>query len=206
MTKLVWDSVTDRPFSYGVDRGVIHIHGGSVLAWNGLVSVESEEVDEAGLESFFDGVKYANFQFGGFYQAKVKGYGIPYAAEKLIGLKEVYAGLSITAQPKYTFDLSYRTLFGEDQYKIHVVHNALIIKTNHDSTTISDDVDVDLFEWSITTTPPGSSTFRPSSHVIIDSTTSAPSVLTELEDTLYGTNSTSPQFPTQQQIIDMFAP
>lgn len=206
MTKLVWDNVTERPYSYGVDRGILHIPGGSVIAWNGLVSVEEKEADGSDLTSYFDGLKYANFLFSGVYEADVRAFGFPASANTILGLKEVFPGLSLTAQPRVTFDFSYRTLIGESEYKIHIIHNALAVQTKHSASTISDSVDVEELLWTITTTPPNASTYRPCSHLVVDTTTTNPSVLTVLENALYGTNSVNPYFPTQAQIITMFTP
>lgn len=206
MTKLVWDSVTERPYSYGVDRGVLHIPGSSVIPWNGLISVDEDEADGTELTSYFDGMKYANFQFGGFYEADVKAFGFPASANTILGLKEVFPGLSLTAQPRVTFNFAYRTLLGESQYKIHIVHNALAVQTKHSASTISDSVEVEEMAWAITATPPSASTFRPCSHMVIDTTNTNPSVLTVLENALYGTVSVAPYFPTQAQIITMFTP
>jgi hypothetical protein len=39
VTKLVWDTVGDRRYETGVDRGVLYLPDNTVVVWNGLVSL-----------------------------------------------------------------------------------------------------------------------------------------------------------------------
>lgn len=56
MAILEWDKVGERTYQAGLDRGVLYLNDGTVVPWNGLISVE--ESSDAELKSFYlDGVK-----------------------------------------------------------------------------------------------------------------------------------------------------
>lgn len=206
MATLVWDQTSDRQYEYGVDHGLLQLIDDVVFPWNGLTSVDEEETDDTVLRSYIDGMNYANFQFGGFYQATVKTLYFPDALSSILGLKEIFPGLSLTAQPRLTFNMSYRTLLGEDDYKIHLVYNALATQSNSGTTTVSDKTEPTEFELTISTRPPASTVFRPTAHMVVNSVTSDPDILSTLEDTLYGTVSVEPNFPTQDEVLAIFGP
>jgi hypothetical protein len=206
MARIVWDNIDARPYELGVDRGIINVAGKTVTPWNGLISIDESEVSQSTVLSSFDGVTYANFEFGGVYQAEIKAYGFPTYLSEVLGLSEVFSGLSLTAQPRVPFDFSYRTLVGESDYKIHIVHDATIAPSKRSSTTITDKVDVETYSWSVSTRPPNATTFKPTSHIIIDTVNASPADVTAVEDKLYGTVSLSPDFPTQAEVIAIFAP
>ena len=58
--------------------------------------------------------------------------------------------------------------------------------------------------WSIDTVPPQSSTFKPTAHLVIDSTKTDPYLLQEIEAMLYGSLNDDPYLPSQAEIIDVF--
>jgi hypothetical protein len=189
MTKLVWDKVNERPFEFGVDRGVLNGPSNLVLPWNGLISVDEVEINESEFRPQLDGETYANFQFGGVYQCVVKAFSFPYAFSEIIGIK----------------DFSFRTSIEDVGYKLHFVHNALASQTKQQAKTLSDKTEAEIFEWLINATPPQQTSikFKPSSHMVVNSLNVDAASLTELENLLYGTALVNPVFPTQQDIIDL---
>jgi hypothetical protein len=60
-------------------------------------------------------------------------------------------------------------------------------------------------DWTINATPPPSSTYKPTSHLIIDSRKVAPAKLTAIENLLYGTASVAPSMPSQAAIAGVLS-
>jgi hypothetical protein len=206
MTRIIWDALDERPYELGVDRGLLHVPGNVPIPWNGLISVNETEVDGSVVQSSLDGLMYANLLFGGFYQSSVTAYGFPDSLVEVLGFTEVFPGLSVTAQHRTEFNFSYRTLIGEDDYKLHIVHNATAAQPTRNTTTITQSIDPQIFECVINALPPESSIFRPCAHLVVNTTTADPSVVSDLEDVLYGAVGVTPSFPTQQEVITMFTP
>jgi hypothetical protein len=205
MTRIEWGTNGDPQYELGVDRGVLHVVGKDLVPWNGLISVTESEVAGSQLRSQFDGVTYANIQFGGFYQCSVTAYGFPDELCEVVGLKEVYAGFYLTGQPRVEFDFAYRTLVGDDGYKMHFVHNALASPKKRGSATLSGSTKAEAFEWSIMARPPTGLEHRATAHLVVDSTKVSSEALLAIEAAVYGAldGSTDPYFPTQQELIVM---
>lgn len=202
--EITWDVLVDRSYELGVDRGVLNIPGMYTGPWNGLISVKETEVADSIVYSQLDGVTYANLMFGGFYQAAVSAFNYPIEAISIFGLKAINTGIYLTGQPIREFDLAYRTMVNENDYKIHIVYNAVASAKKSSHSTLSEKPDPDIFEWDISALPPVINGYKRSSHVVVDSIRADPSKLTELEERLYGVGGIDPDFPTQQEVLDIF--
>jgi hypothetical protein len=205
MTALEWGDTDEQRYVYGIDRGVIHSPSLSLtLPWNGLTSVDESEDDVAIVSSALDGRPYANLGFGGFYQARVSAYGFPPEMMGILGRQEVIPGLILTGQSAEMFNFSYRTRYGDTEYKLHMVWNVLATQTKSDYATLSADAEPSEFQWDLTAVPPPSYYCRPTAHFIIDSADTEPEVLATLEALIYGDASNDPAFPTQTDAFLVF--
>src|SRR5690606_38767178 len=70
--------------------------------------------------------------------------------------------------------------------------------------TLSDTPSASNFSWTIQTTPVRIPDGRMTGHVVVDSTTTPSAVLRELEDYIYGSPTTYPQFPSYQKLLDIW--
>jgi len=206
MTKLSWGKLGDRHYEAGVDRGVFYPSMGPGVSWNGLVSVK-EDVDENGQSvMYFDGERYLTRLDFTTFSASLGAITYPVEFESYDG----YSHEGFSAQSRKTFGFSYRTLIGnplEDLnfgYKIHIVYNALANPTQRENKSLSVDVNADMFEWNISTTPIAILDLRPSSHIILDSRMVLATSLSEIEDELYGTDITTPRLPSITEIMSIF--
>lgn len=207
MTRLNWNQPGTRLYEAGLDRGVFYPPGGEASAWNGLTSL-LERSEGGDLSSFYmDGVKYLNVvsneDFAGTIEAFNRAPGMRhYDGQNLIG-----GALIVTQQPRRPFNLSYRTLVGDDTkgtargYRIHLVYNVTLLPTEVPNTTLSDSPEPLKLSWEFSTVPVFVSENRPSSHFIIDAYALDPDVLEAIEDILYGSADTSPVFPTPEQLV-----
>lgn len=206
MTALVWDEIDKRTYEAGVHNGVLYDDSGLVSVWNGLISVNESETESDVEEIFFDSRKISNQKTRGFYEAEVSAFSFPDEFHPCLGLVSPRPGFILTSQEKKLFNFTYKTLVNEEDYKIHLVYNALATRSNYSYSTITDEANPTTFSWKIKTIPPKGQTFRSSSHFLVDSTKVDPESLVVLEEMLYGTDLDDPQFPTQAELIAIFGP
>ena len=195
MTHIVWDQLEDRTYEAGLDRGVLYFPGGGGVAWNGLVSVEEEPsttVDPV----YYDGVKFNDIIVAGDYSATLKAFTYPDEFLEFEGILEEQDGLFVTDQPQSLFHLSYRTLIGEEGYKIHLLWNLTAIPSTKTYETLSLDSAPAEFEWTLTSVPEPIDNYRPTAHIIIDSRKMDPYLLEDIETILYGTHDEEERVPT----------
>lgn len=209
MAKLIWDSVGDRFYETGIDRGVLYLSDGTGIAWNGLKSssIEQENVDSTPL--YFDGEKTFDLKNHGNFSATITAVTYPDEFVSYTGL-EFYNGIYIDNQPDKTFGLSYRTFIGNDSlessygYKIHIMYNLSAIPQNISYESLNDSSQLIDFSWKLNSQPQYIAYNRSSSHFVIDSTKVHPSALTEIENVLYGTNNSEPRLPDVSELLSYF--
>lgn len=157
---------------------------------------------------YIDGDKYSNLSAPEEYEATLTAYTYPDEFEPCDGTAIARPGLLATRQKRMPFGLSYRTRVGNDlttdaNYKIHLVYNAMAAPSNRAYKSIGENADAVDFSWKITATPPPSPGYKRTAHVILDSETMSPQVLSAAEDILYGTDSTLSRLPSLVELIDL---
>lgn len=212
MTKIIWDARGERFFELGIDRGVLYIASESGVPWSGLTSVNETPTGAEEKPYYIDGIKYLNLRTAEEFAATIEAFGAPYEFNQCDGNAVIHTGLIATQQPRVPFGMSYRTKIGNDlngtehAYKIHLVYNALAAPTARNNVTISDTIEPAKFSWSISTLAPPVTGYKRTAHFVIDSKLTDPEILTEIEDLLYGTESTDSTLPTPDELIAIFAP
>jgi len=195
----------------GVDRGVLYTSGNYGVAWTGLLSISEKASGGEARPFYLDGVKYLNLASAEEYEATISALGCP--AEFLVcdGVVSIHNGLFAMQQRRQQFNLAYRTLVGDDisgfpgEYKIHLVYNGLAAPSQVDNNTIGDSIEPKTFSWDITSLPPSITGYKRTAHLVIDSRSADPEVLSDVEDILYGTTVTNPSMPTPDELIALFA-
>lgn len=210
MSRLVWGTIGERFYELGVDLAVLYVANNPGVSWNGLTAV-SEAPSGGDPEPYYiDGFKYANLAAAEEFAATLEAFSSPAEFAPCDGVGQIANGLFITQQPRLSFGLCYRTLIGNDLegadhgYKLHLVYNALASPSARARATISSSPELVKLSWGITAKPPVLSGYRPSSHLVIDSRTTDPTILASLEDLLYGLAFIDPRLPTQQEVITLF--
>lgn len=204
MTELVWNAIEDRRYESGVSRGVLYPLGGPGVAWNGLLSVE-ESSDGGEVETFwFDGIAYSNVKSSSDYKATLKAFTCPPEFDACDGIRSIIPGFLITRQPRVQFHLSYRTEVNEDDYKIHLVYNALATPGGKTYSTMASTITPVERQWVIDAVPPRVPGYRPTAHFVIESQKCDFRTLAALEDHLYGIPGKWPHIPDQAWIAEMF--
>ena len=209
MGTLVWDQQGTRLYERGVDKGVLYPRIGDGVAWSGITSVEINPSGGSAKPYYIDGQKYQNLPGYEEFVAVLKAYTYPDEFAECDGTGRVHSGLFATQQPRKPFGLSYRTMIGTDNkpeygYKIHLVYNAMAEPTNRAYNTLGDSNDPLEFSWQISALPPATPGFRPTAHLIIDTRSSNPSAVADVEAMLYGTVEDAPRLPTIAELITVF--
>lgn len=206
MTALVWDQVGERRYETGLDHGVLYPPDGDAVPWNGLISITPGSNRET-KGYHLDGMKYMEAQVVGSYTAKLQAYTYPDILDSLMGIATYADGVAIHNQRGKRCHLSYRTkiandLEGEDHgYKIHIVYNVLAVPSDFAYNTLGSSAQANPFEWDLTTLPQRLEGYGPVSHISLDSRFIAPELLSDLEETLYGTVSTDPTLPDLDDLL-----
>lgn len=213
MTSIAWDEVGTRRWQTGIDHGVLYLPDGSAVPWNGLTSL-SEDLTREVKSYYLDGVKYLDHHVPGSFKATLQAFTYPDEFDELLGNKEYAPGVFLHDQNTQLFNLSYRTLIGNDLvgselgYKIHVIYNIQASAAAAGFSTMGESPVPGAFSWELTGTPSQMFGIRPTSHVSFDSTRIDPEVLTTIEETLYGTDpegedpGTNPSLPA---LVDLLA-
>lgn len=180
LSRLDW--LAGRNHEEGVDRGVFYPRNGSAEPWDGLTSVNQSEPDLRELVRYRDGVKTVNVRSEGSFVATIEAYTYPE-----------------TLSSRVPFGFSYRVLT-ENGYRIHIVYNAKAKMSGHTYQIDS----VDPFGFDISTTPVYVPEAKPTAHLMIDTEIAYPWTIKDLEDVLYGSDTSLARLPMPEEIIDIF--
>lgn len=210
MSKIIWDQEGKRLYETGVDRGVLYPKTSGAyplgVAWNGLTSVEEAPTGGEASALWADNIKYLNLISNEDFGCTINAYTCPPEFEECDGTKSAANGLiQLTAQTRKVFGFSYRTLIGNDEvgtdfgYKIHIVYGCTAAPSSKTCSTVNDSPEAAELSWTVSTTPEVIKTtdangkpFKPTAHLVIDSTNfdteAKKAKLTSLENLLYGTD------------------
>lgn len=212
MTKLVWGTVGSRFYEAGVDQGVLFVPGQDGVAWNGLTAVNEKPTGADPMPFYLDGYKYVNLSAGEEFEATIEAFSAPSQFAVCDGTASINNGLMLTQQPRAQFAFSYRTKMGNDingldyGYKIHLVYNALAAPAQKNNASVADKTDPLTLSWDITTAPPRVIGYKPTAHVVIDTTQTPADLLALFESMLYGDDSNTSSLIAIQDLLTMFAP
>lgn len=207
MAAIIWDEIGTRVYETGVSKGVFYDSDGYGVAWNGLTSVEENTANE--IQSvYFDGSKINDIVTIGDFSATLKAFTYPDEFLPYEGVLQDVEGVLITGQLVNRFGLSYQTKLGNDLkgsdfgYKIHLLYNLTAIPAQRNYSTMTLDVEPLEFEWSITSIPEVIDNYRPTAHIIFDSSKMDTSLFTDIKNIIYGTTFADPQLPLLKTFIN----
>lgn len=209
MPVLEWDKSGEKLFQTGVDRGVLYRKDGTSVVWNGITGVDEDSSSER-TSYYMDGVKFLEHVTPGEFAGNLKAYTYPDEFDELIGVDSPIDGLSYHEQQPKLFDLSYRTILGNDVlstdfgYKIHLFYNLLAKPSSKSFATLNDQTEPVEFSWELSGVPPSITGHRPTVHISIDSLKTSPAVLAAIERILYGTSTTEPRLPSITEVDGIF--
>lgn len=195
MTRVIWDSSTDKTYSTGVSQAVLYPGTSPGVAWNGLISV-TEKGDDNTTSISLDGQLATAENQPGTFSGSLAAFMYPEELEASLGNDGGY-----TSQPRLPFGLCYK-----DNHQLHIVYNALLKPGSDKYQTLSDNPSALAFSWDFTTTPVDIPWGRPSAHLVIMIDLAQAGALSALEDVIYGNAANAPRLPAPQEIYDIFDP
>lgn len=204
--RLTWDTIGSRQYQTGLDRGVFYPKTGPGVAWNGLTSINESDANVGEAVIYIDGQRVVNKLQLGDFAATVEAFIYPEEFEPYDG----YSAPMFSGQKRDEFNLSYRTLLGNDVkheafgYRLHLIYNCSVKPSARDNVSLNADVDILNFSWDLTTRPEPFPYDRPTAHIYIDSPNVEPGALTSIENLLYGMDGVDPRFPTVAEILAIF--
>ena len=222
MSKLTWDNIGERLFETGVDHGVLYprTNTGTYptgVAWNGLVNVSESPSGAESNPNYADNLKYLDLVSDEEFGFSIEAYTYPDEFGECDGSAEPVEGLELTQQPRKAFGFSYRTLIGNDTegrdygYKIHLVYDALAAPSEKERGTVNDSPEAATFSWECSTTPVAVTAinpktgkpYKPTAHLVINSTKLDSKKLAQLETMLYGgtEEGSVAHLPTPDEVI-----
>lgn len=207
MVQIEWNAPGTRTFEAGVGRGVLYPKLGPGVPWNGLISVSESVVGGEVEAGYYEAVKYADFVSYEDFQATLEAYSAPPEFALCDGTRQLSPGLFVSQQPRQSFGLSYQTLIGNDLegidygYKIHIVYNCTAAPSGRNNQTISGNVSPGTRSWTLHTVPPPASYFKPTAHIVLDSTLIDPYSMQQVEGILYGHVNGSPRLPSVSELV-----
>lgn len=221
--RLIWDKIGERYYETGVDRGVLYVAGnsgyGAGVAWNGLTAVNEKPGGAESNKKYADNIQYLNLISAEEFDGTIEAYFYPDEWRACDGFvtHSSAKGLVVALQGRKMFGLAYRTRLGNDVdgsdhgYRIHLVYGAQASTSEKNYESINDNPDAITFSWDFSTTPVNMTGFKPTSHLIIDSTVADPTKLAALEDILYGKDPTSdeagdgvaPRLPLPDEVVNI---
>lgn len=210
MAKLNWGKAGSRFFESGVDRVALYVDGESGVPWDGVTSIAENSSGGESLSYYLDGYKYLTLLSSEEFSGTITAYSAPQQFNKCDGTSAVGNGLFITQQRRKSFNLSYRTLVGNDSdgldygYKIHIVYGALASPTSRDNRSVNTSPDPNSLSWQFSTVAPSVVGIKPTAHFVIDTRFTPAGLVTYLEDILYGTAINDPRLPTAAELVDLF--
>lgn len=221
MTALTWDGVGEKVYETGVDHGVlyqINQTDGSYedgVAWNGLTTVTESPSGAESNKQYADNQVYVNLVSAEEFGGTIEAFTYPLEFEQNDGSASPVAGISVGQQGRLPFGFSYRTLKGNDVagtnlgYKLHLVYGAQAAPSEKARATVNDSPEATAFSWEFSTTPVpvgtvGGTEYRPTSHIVIDSTAVDETALQDLLDILYGTEGVDPRMPSPAEVFGLF--
>ena len=221
--RLVWDQTGERYYETGVDQGVLYVAGssgyGAGVAWNGLTAINEKPSGAESNKKYADNIQYLNLISAEEFNGTIEAYTYPVEWRACDGqaVHEQAKGLVVNLQGRKMFGLCYRTRKGNDVdgadygYMLHLVYGAKASTSEKNYETINDNPDAITFSWDFTTTPVKMTGFKPTSHLIFDSTLADPTKLAALEAVLYGKDPTSdeagdgvaPRLPLPDEVVNI---
>ena len=216
MAILQWDSVGEKLFETGVSKGVIYLQDAAGayplgVAWNGL-SAFTENPSGAELTPVYaNNKKYLNLQSAEDFGGTIEAYTYPDEFGECNGEREVSAGVIITQQERKKFGFVCRSEIGNDVagsslgYKLHLVYGAIAMPSEKAHSTINETPEAVAMSWEISTEPVEVSGYKPTAHLVIDSTKVTAPKLALLEAELFGTADDAANLPLPEAVFAIFA-
>lgn len=204
MFNLMWDQIGERTYRTGVDRGVLYPQKDGAypegFAWNGLTTVTQRPSGAEATAVYADNMKYLNIKSAEDFGITIECVTYPREFNQCNGMSSYVPGMYLAQQRRNTFGFSWRSLIGNDTegtdhgYEIHLVYQCDASPSEISNNTVNDSPEAGTLSFEVSTTAlqfPGQDSegrdFKPTAHLVFDSTEMTKEQISKLEGILYGT-------------------
>lgn len=216
--KLVWDTDGKRFYEMGVDRGVVYPYlngryqpGG---VWNGLITVTENPSGGEPTKVYADNGVYIVITSAEEYALGIESYTRPKELNASLGRNQIALGAYILQQNRPYFGFCYRSGIGNDRdgvdhsYQLHLIFKCFASASESSHATTNNDPDAEQYSFDITTLPVSIGEEYKASEITLDARqfkdAGLMNVLHAIEDRLYGTSVSDPEFITPSGILEIF--
>ena len=213
MAKLVWDAIGEHKYETGVDHVALYkpnaqkkYVGG--VAWNGVSSISESPSGADSNPIYADNIKYLDLRSAEEFGATIECYTYPPEFAECNGEAIVTNGVVIGQQTRKTFGLAYRSIVGNDltgndyAYKLHMIYGATASPSEKQYSTVNDSPEAGTFSFELTTTPIAVQGYKNTASLTIDTSLfTDKTLITALEDKLFGTEQDEPELPTPAEVF-----
>lgn len=218
MAKLEWDKTGSRKFETGLDRGVLYPKDKKTgeytagVVWNGLTGLSEAPDGAESSPQYADNIKYLNLISAENFKGSISAFTYPDEWGECDGSAQAAVGVSFGQQTRRGWGLSYRTLVGNDiegtdfGYQIHLVYGGQASPSSRDRATVNDSPEAVGLSWDFETVPASVNAdgFKPTAHIVIDSTVASPEAIKAIEDVLYG-GTDEARLPLPDEVLTIMA-
>lgn len=218
--RMKWDQIGERLYETGLDHGVLFPMNddgkyAAGVPWNGLSAVNETPSGGEPTAVWADNMKYLNLLSAEDFGATVEAFTYPPEFAACDGDVEVAPGVTIGQQDRKMFGMSYRTLIGNDVskqaygYKIHLIYGGQVSPSERNHETLNDSPEPSPMSWELSTTPVDVPGFKPTAHMVIDSTKTSKEKMALIEDIIYGkdaadgSEATASRLPMPEEVIEL---
>lgn len=215
MAKLVWDAIGEHKYETGVDHVALYkpnaqkkYVGG--VAWNGVSSISESPSGADSNPIYADNIKYLDLRSAEEFGATVECYTYPPEFAECNGEAIVTNGVVIGQQSRKTFGLAYRSIVGNDlqgndyAYKLHLIYGATASPSEKQYSTVNDSPEAGTFSFELTTTPIAVQGYKNTASLTIDTSLfTDKTLITALENKLFGTEQDEPELPTPAEVFEL---
>ena len=214
MSKLVWDKTGERLYETGVKQGVLYPMSDdgtypAGVAWNGITAITESPSGAEANPFYADDIKYLNIMSAEDFGGTIEAYTYPKEFAACNGEAALAKGVYIGQQSRKVFGFSYRSTIGNDilgneyGYKLHLVYGAQAAPSEKANNTINESPEPAAMSWEFSTTPVNVTGFKPTAHLVIDSTEVAAEKMAALEAILYGSEETEARLPLPDEVASI---
>lgn len=191
MSRIEWNQ--NGSYENGISHGIFFKEDGFGVPWRGLVRADLSFTSDSG-KTYYDGELILSSLGSEETDLVINAFTCPNEMFEYEGQPDF-----LTAQEVRFFALSFRT-----NREIHFFYNALATPNDQVYETVDGRVSADDFSWAISTVPMAIPGGLPSAHLVVDLESAKSSSIENLENLIYGTESSPSRLPSIDELIDMF--
>lgn len=220
MAKLTWDPTGKHYYQTGISQVALYVQNTdgtyeTGVAWDGVTAVNENPSGADATDLYANNSLYASIRAAEKFGFTIEAYTSPEEFDECDGLGTVASGVTFSQQDRRAFALAYRTEVknetagaSDDSYQLHIVYGCTASPSSKNHESINESPNINPLSWECSTVPVAVEGFKPTAHVVLDTTKMTEEQKTKLatiEKKLYGDTSAEPTLVMPSEIKTTFA-